>query len=197
MSRIIRILVGLALVAYGLYSGNAWFYLGVIPLIMGIINWCPMEKLMGAYKDKECSTGSCGTNKTKEGKTVCCSSTKEEKESSYCSTQESIVEEKTTCCSSSKDKVVIKILGTGCPNCIALKKVVDEAIKSIDKEFEVIKVEDIQEIMKYNIVSTPGLVINDEIKSAGKLLTVEEVKALINGMNIEAGTKIKTKCCSK
>ncbi|QHG90312.1 DUF2892 domain-containing protein [Sulfurimonas sp. CVO] len=40
--RVIRIIVGLTLIAVGLFMGNAWFYLGVIPLIAGIVNFCPL-----------------------------------------------------------------------------------------------------------------------------------------------------------
>jgi hypothetical protein len=40
--RVIRIVVGLALIATGFITGNAWFYLGVIPLIAGIVNFCPL-----------------------------------------------------------------------------------------------------------------------------------------------------------
>ncbi len=40
--RPIRIVVGLSLIGYGIYSGNPWFYLGVIPLIAGIANFCPL-----------------------------------------------------------------------------------------------------------------------------------------------------------
>lgn len=204
MSRIFRIALGLSLIGYGIYSGISWFYLGVIPLIMGLINWCPMEKLMGGCKDGNCSSGSCTQPNTKEEKTSCCSGdTKSEKQSSCCETpKEQMVqfsatkpENKTTCCSSSSDKIVIKILGTGCANCVALKKVVDEAVKNIDKECEVLKIEDIEEIMKYQVVSTPGLVINEEVKSAGKLLSIDEVIALINGADEQQGTEIKTKCC--
>lgn len=39
--RPVRILVGSALIGYGLYSGNQWFYLGIIPLIAGLVNFCP------------------------------------------------------------------------------------------------------------------------------------------------------------
>ena len=39
--RPIRIIAGLALIAYGVYSGNQWFYLGVLPLIAGLVNFCP------------------------------------------------------------------------------------------------------------------------------------------------------------
>lgn len=40
--RPIRIIAGLALIGYGVYSGNQWFYLGVIPLIAGLVNFCPL-----------------------------------------------------------------------------------------------------------------------------------------------------------
>ena len=40
--RPIRIILGLALIGYGIYSGNQWFYLGVIPLIAGLVNFCPL-----------------------------------------------------------------------------------------------------------------------------------------------------------
>lgn len=187
MGRMMRILIGAGLIGYGVYSGNAWFYLGIMPLITGIINWCPMEKMMGKCSDESCSSGSCETSAPKGEETACCSSEPSNKEETSCcsvDTQNATFsaikpEEKTACCSNGSDKIVIKILGTGCAKCVALKKIVDEAIKSIDKECEVIKVEDVQEIMKYQVMSTPGLVINEEVKSAGKLLNQEEIIALI------------------
>ncbi len=69
----------------------------------------------------------------------------------------------------------IEILGTGCAKCKALEVVVKEAISKIGGFHEVVKVEDIMEIMKYNVVSTPALVIDGVVKSTGKLLSVEEV----------------------
>ncbi|MFY9142716.1 YgaP family membrane protein [Sulfuricurvum sp.] len=42
-----RIVLGLALISYGVYSGNAWFYLGVVPLIAGLVNFCPLCKITG------------------------------------------------------------------------------------------------------------------------------------------------------
>lgn len=58
LSRIFRIVVGLGLIAYALYSGNAWFYLGVIPLVIGLMNWCPLEKMLGNCKEGSCDTSS-------------------------------------------------------------------------------------------------------------------------------------------
>ncbi len=186
MERTLRVIIGLALIGYGVYSGNVWFYLGIIPLITGIINWCPMKKIMGGCKNGECSSGSCQTDiKSDQANSCCSSSTKLTENSSCCDSQVSQqLDRKSSCCADSKtDEIVIKILGTGCANCIALKKVVDEAIENIDKNIKVMKVEDINEIMKYQIVSTPGLVINEKIKSTGKLLNIQEVTKLIEEGN--------------
>lgn len=73
----------------------------------------------------------------------------------------------------------IEILGTGCTKCVTLEKVVNEAIASLDGEYEVKKVSNIEEIMAYNVVSTPGLVINGTVVSTGKVLTVNEVKKIL------------------
>jgi len=43
----VRIVMGLGLIGYGIYSGNQWFYLGVIPLIAGLANFCPLCKITG------------------------------------------------------------------------------------------------------------------------------------------------------
>jgi len=182
MERTVRIVVGLALIGYGLYSGNAWFYLGVIPLLTGVINWCPMKKIMGGC---ECSTGSCGTPAFKDNSTSCCS-TNDTKKSSCCSTPDEQIKEfkassasEKACCSSTNSGIVIKILGTGCSNCIALKKVVDEAVLQLDENITVIKEEDVNKIMEYKVMSMPGLVINEKVISAGKLLSLDEVKEYI------------------
>jgi len=73
----------------------------------------------------------------------------------------------------------IEILGTGCAKCVALEKVVQEALTKIGGFHQVEKVDDIMEIMKYNVVSTPGLVLDGKVVSTGKLLTVDEVVRLI------------------
>ena len=73
----------------------------------------------------------------------------------------------------------IEILGTGCAKCKTLEKVVQEAVAKVGGFHQVEKVEDIMKIMEYNVVSTPGLVIDGEVKSTGKLLTVDEVIKLM------------------
>jgi hypothetical protein len=59
MGRVFRIILGLGLIGYGLYSGNGWFYLGIIPLFFGLINWCPLEKKLGGCDG---STSCCSSN---------------------------------------------------------------------------------------------------------------------------------------
>lgn len=74
----------------------------------------------------------------------------------------------------------IEILGTGCTKCITLEKVVKEAVAKSGKFAQVEKVNDILKIMEYQVISTPGLVIDGKVVSTGKVLTVDEVIALIN-----------------
>ena len=75
----------------------------------------------------------------------------------------------------------IEILGTGCPKCIQLEAVVKEAIAKSGKFVQLEKVDDIMKIMEYQVVSTPGLVIDGKVVSTGKLLSIDEVLAFING----------------
>ena len=73
---------------------------------------------------------------------------------------------------------VIKILGTGCPKCKSMTAVVSDVIAENNINATVEKVEDIMEIMKYNVMTTPALVINDVITIKGRVPSKEEVLAL-------------------
>ena len=61
----------------------------------------------------------------------------------------------------------IKVLGSGCANCTATLKLIDETAKSIGAEIELEKVEDIADIMSYGVMSTPGVVIDGTVVHAG------------------------------
>ena len=73
----------------------------------------------------------------------------------------------------------IKILGSGCPNCKRLEQHVREALLELDLDATVEKVTDYQDMMVYNIMSTPGLVIDEKLVSSGKVLKVKEVIELL------------------
>lgn len=72
----------------------------------------------------------------------------------------------------------IKILGTGCPKCKKTEAVVREAVAKLGILAEIQKVEDIQEIMKYNILSTPAVVVDEVVKIKGRVPSMDEVRAL-------------------
>jgi small redox-active disulfide protein 2 len=72
----------------------------------------------------------------------------------------------------------IKILGPGCKKCKQLEAIAKKAISQLGDGYEVIKVENMEEMMKYNIMSSPGLVINEKLISAGKTYSVDELKEL-------------------
>lgn len=73
----------------------------------------------------------------------------------------------------------IKILGTGCPKCKQTESMVRQALSELQVEANVQKVEDIQDIMKYDVLSTPAVVIDEEVKIKGRVPSLAELKVLI------------------
>jgi len=73
----------------------------------------------------------------------------------------------------------VKVLGTGCAKCKSLEKLTKEVIEKNGINATVTKVEDIMEIMKYNVMSTPALVVNEEVKIKGKLPSADEILAAL------------------
>lgn len=73
----------------------------------------------------------------------------------------------------------IKILGTGCPKCRALEKAVKDVIAEKGHNAIVTKVEDIVEIMKYGVMTTPALVINEKVEIKGRVPSAEEINQTI------------------
>ena len=74
----------------------------------------------------------------------------------------------------------IEILGTGCTKCKALEEATRKAVARIGGFHEIVKVEDMIEIMNYQIMSTPALVVDGEVKSAGKLLSVDDIVKILS-----------------
>ncbi len=73
----------------------------------------------------------------------------------------------------------IKVLGTGCMKCIKTEKIVRDVVEQNGINATITKVEDIMEIMNYNILSTPALVVDEEVVIKGRVPTEKEVLDLI------------------
>lgn len=74
----------------------------------------------------------------------------------------------------------VEILGTGCAKCVGLYNNAEQALIQIGNEYELEKVEDLVKIMEYGVMNTPGFVVDGEVKSTGKLLSVAECKELLS-----------------
>ena len=76
--------------------------------------------------------------------------------------------------------MVIKILGTGCPNCQTLEENAKKAVKDLGlKDVKVEYVYDINKIVEYGVMSTPAIVVDDEVKISGRAPEVEEIKKIL------------------
>lgn len=71
--------------------------------------------------------------------------------------------------------ITIKVLGSGCANCKRLEQIARKAVQSMAVDAEVVKVTDYQEILDYDVLSTPGLVVNEEVVSTGRIPTEAEI----------------------
>ena len=75
--------------------------------------------------------------------------------------------------------LTIKVLGSGCENCKRLAWLAERAANHLGIEAKVIKVTDYSEIMKYDILSTPGLVINEKLVSSGRVPSEGEITTFL------------------
>lgn len=75
--------------------------------------------------------------------------------------------------------MIIKVLGTGCASCKKLEANAKEAVSKLGIEASVEKVEDLQDIMAYGVMKTPALVVDETVKSMGKVLSSDDIVKLL------------------
>jgi small redox-active disulfide protein 2 len=73
----------------------------------------------------------------------------------------------------------IQILGTGCPKCKKLAENAEAAAKDLGGEFDIEKITEINEIMKFGVMMTPALAIDGQVKAVGKVLSPDEIKSML------------------
>ena len=81
----------------------------------------------------------------------------------------------------------VKILGSGCANCKRVEQIAHKAVEELSIEAEFAKVTDYNEIMKYPILSTPGLVVNEKVVCSGRIPSQAEVTTWLVNAEMEAG----------
>ena len=74
----------------------------------------------------------------------------------------------------------IKILGSGCAKCKSLEKITREVVEQNGFAANITKVEDIMEIMKYGVMATPALVVNDKVEVKGRIPSTDEIKEILS-----------------
>jgi len=71
--------------------------------------------------------------------------------------------------------LTIKVLGSGCANCKKLEALAHQVVENQSLQAEITKVTDYAEMMQYNIMSTPGLVVNEKLVSSGRIPSLAEI----------------------
>jgi small redox-active disulfide protein 2 len=79
-----------------------------------------------------------------------------------------------------ENKMKIQILGPGCAKCTKLAETAVAAAEELGIEYEIEKVSDVNEIMTFGVMMTPGLVVNGEVKSVGKVPSLSEMKNMLS-----------------
>ncbi len=74
----------------------------------------------------------------------------------------------------------IQVLGTGCPKCKKLLENAETACRELGLEAELEKIDDINRIIEYGVMTTPALVVDGEVKSAGKVLSEKEIVGILS-----------------
>ncbi len=75
--------------------------------------------------------------------------------------------------------MIIKILGGGCPNCKKLHENTEIALKELNLTATIEEVKDVNDIIDYGVMKTPALVVDEKVKSSGRVLSTDEIKKIL------------------
>jgi len=75
----------------------------------------------------------------------------------------------------------IEVLGVGCAKCIKLEELVRETVSQMGLNADISHVQDFKKIMSYGVMTTPALVVNGEVKAAGKIPSADQIKSWLTG----------------
>ncbi|MEN6509556.1 MAG: thioredoxin family protein [Smithella sp.] len=80
-------------------------------------------------------------------------------------------------------KKKLQILGPGCPKCAKLMEEAEKAAKALGIDYEIEKIKDIREMVKFGVMATPSLAIDGTVKSVGRILSMEQIKKILSEDN--------------
>ncbi|WP_456423498.1 thioredoxin family protein [Lutibacter sp.] len=81
---------------------------------------------------------------------------------------------------------IVKVLGTGCSSCKRTEEILNAVIEQLNLDFKVQKIEDIQEIMNYNVMSTPAIVIDDVVVLKGGVPSLSDAKEILEKASVSS-----------
>jgi len=90
----------------------------------------------------------------------------------------------------------IKVLGTGCPSCITTEELIKKVANEQNIAVNIIKVDDIQDIMAYDVMSTPAVVIDEKVIIKGRIPRIDEVKDFLNSTKESCCEENDNSCCT-